>query len=481
MKFLPPSEDSYLSPGDLLLIGGPEIMVEKEGCNYTLDMYEEDYGIEFNELGTKHSEWRLDGRGVSFGFSKMVGLSATLNQKLIPATMLGEKILDKWSSETGDRNPRILNHNLGVEVSHCTGNARRIAVRNILRLRPIALALEERHRGWTETPWGRALWSAAGAIENPDTVTLWDKFKDHREEMRKLVYFALNLLSTTGVQGSNFKVAFLRGGQESSVDLDVGMNNWALVLKETPNTASFATISDTCLLCNVPNHSAASCSVSCGPQKARTTLHSHLAVERRPPESRGWDRVFLKKVDETFQKAAAGSPDIVLLRSPGLTPSLLTGDICVEGLEHRNPDSLWGRKTAVYFQASELSYGGMATARTRPPLASIEPTMNNVTGQIMTAGTTDASNDRSSALGQMDRPSPLDHQSETALNGHIHGRHIPPAYATENDRPIQDDQKREEQVETVLDLRQASPVQRKGGFMRSSMNQLKGNLRRVLD
>ena len=486
MKYLPPSGESYLSPGDLLLISGrvpasSEIMVEKEGCNYTLDMYEEDYGIEFNELGTKHSEWRLDGRGVSFGLSKIVGLSGTLNQKLIPERTLQEKILDKWSSETGDRNPRILNHHLGVEVSHCTGNARRIAVRNILRLGPIALALEERHRGWTETPWGRALWSAAGAIEVPDTVKLWDQFKDHREEMRKLVYFALDLLSTTGLQGSSFNAAFLRGGQESLVDLDVGMNNWALVLKDTPNTASFATVNDICLLCNLPNHSAASCSVSCGPARARTTLHSQLAVERRPPGSRRWDRVFLKKVDETFQKAAGGSPDIVLLRSPGLTPSFLTGDVCVEGLERRDPDSLWGEKIAVYFQASDLSYGGMATARTRPPLTTIEPTMNNVTGQIMTAGTTDASNDRSSALGQMVRPSSLDHQSETALNGHIPERHIPPAYATENDRPIQDDQKREEQVETVLDLRQASPVQRKGGFMRSSMNKLKGNLRRVLD
>lgn len=145
MKFLPPSEDSHLVPDDLLLIGSPgrsEVMWEKIQCEYGLDTYEADYGNEFNEIGTKHSEWRLDSRGGSLGLSKIVGVSVTGSQKLIPETTLKQLILDRWAAKPEDRNPRILNHNLGVEVSHCTGNARRIAVRSILRLGPIALAIE---------------------------------------------------------------------------------------------------------------------------------------------------------------------------------------------------------------------------------------------------------------------------------------------------------------------------------------------------
>lgn len=79
-------------------------------------------------------------------------------------------------------------------------------------------------------------------------MKLWKDFENDRKDMGKLVYLALDLLSTTGVQGSIFRAAFLRDGQESSVDLDVRMNNWALVLKDTPNTASFATIYEICLI-----------------------------------------------------------------------------------------------------------------------------------------------------------------------------------------------------------------------------------------
>ena len=52
---------------------------------------------------------------------------------------------------------------------------------------------------------------------------------------------------------------------------------------------------------------------------------------------------------------------------------------------------------------------------------------------------------------------------------------------TDSDLQIQDDQKQESPVETVLDLRQASPVQKGGGFVRSSMSKLKGNLQGLLD
>lgn len=96
MKFLPPSHSLYLSPDDLLLIGG--IMVEKRDCDYTLNQYEADYGDLLNELGTRESTWRWDTRGALVGFSKIVGVTVTGTQKRIPDTPLKQKILDKWQS-----------------------------------------------------------------------------------------------------------------------------------------------------------------------------------------------------------------------------------------------------------------------------------------------------------------------------------------------------------------------------------------------
>jgi len=363
-KLLPPSEDSYLLPDELLLISGDEhIMVEKPACHYGLDHFEDDYGNLLNELGTKDSAWRWDTRGASFGFSKIVGVSITGTQKRIPDTSLKEKVLDKWQNAPERRNPQVLNQNLGVEVSHCTGNARRVAVRTLLTLKPMTLALERQFPGWRDRPWGGPFWDAVSGHSDAAVEAVWKTFEEHRAQMAQLVCFALDLLSPTGLEESKLSVAFLNNGQESSVSLDVKMNTWALLLKDTPVTASFTIINERCLLCRVPDHSAAGCSSS-GSEEALTTLQSQIAV----PASSGpaWNRVLVKSVGESFRRVDLGSASVVLLAAESALQRipLFTRDTAVEGVELRNRAFRWGEKTAVYIQASAPSHGGMACART---------------------------------------------------------------------------------------------------------------------
>ncbi len=368
-KLLPPSEDSYLLPDDLLLISGDwDIMGEKWTCEYTLNQYEADYGYLLNELDTKDSMWRWDTRGASIGFRNVVGVSRAGIQKRIPDTPLKQKILDKWQNAPERRNPHVLNQHLGVEVSHCTGNARRVAIRTILTLEPMMLALDRQFPHWKATVWGRAFWRAISGREDAAIEEVWKNFEVSRSHMAQLICFALDLLSPTGVDESKFRVAFLNNGQESSLDLEVKMNTWALLLKDTPLTASFAIVNETCLLCRVPNHSATTCSAS-GSEKGLTTLQSQLAVQSssRPD----WQRVFVKPVSERFRKVDLGSTSIVLLTAETNLGrfAFFTRDTVVNGVELRNQTFRWGDKTAVYIQASVLSHGGMSGARTHATLS----------------------------------------------------------------------------------------------------------------
>lgn len=170
MKFFPPSENSCFSPDDLLLIGA--VMTEKENCGYTLEQYEKDYGQDFQELGTRASTWRWDTRGLSFGFSKTFGVTGTGTQKRIPETTLKDKILDKWNHSPDRRNPHNLNQYLGVEVSHCSGNARRIALRTLLTLPPMVETLERQFPNWRKTPWGAAFWDAISGQDDSAVVSV---------------------------------------------------------------------------------------------------------------------------------------------------------------------------------------------------------------------------------------------------------------------------------------------------------------------
>ncbi|KAM7203385.1 hypothetical protein V8F20_003979 [Naviculisporaceae sp. PSN 640] len=394
LKYLPLSESSYLSPDDLLLISGRgDLMVEKENCRYTLDAYEEDYGMDLNELGTRDSAWRWENRGISMGFSRIVGVTVSGTQKRIPETTLKETILNKWLLNPERRNPHVLNQYLGVEVSHCSGNARRIPVRKILTLSPMVHTLESHFPNWRSKPWGGAFWAAVSSNNGRDIESVWRRFEQDREHIGRLVAFALDILGPTGLETSRFSAAFLHGGQEASINLTIQMNTWAEILKDTPSTACFSIINECCLLCNVPDHSSATCSVSSGQEMARTTLQTRFALNFGC-----WDLVKLRSLDKHLRRHDVGSfvVDDVLRVDSKWVPSFilppffqLNQDILAEGIEERNPTSLWGHKTSVYIQASEVSHGGMAVARTRPreSCVPVGPCLDESTAVSLSDGT----------------------------------------------------------------------------------------------
>lgn len=179
---------------------------------------------------------------------------------------------------------------------------------------------------------------------------------EDRSRIGPLVVLALDLLGPTGLDDNQFSLAFLHKGEEGCIRTEVQRNTWAVLLKDTPSTACFSMLSDRCLLCNIPDHSSATCRESSGLDQACTTLQTRISVQ-----TAGWQSLILKPTGKRLEKVDIGSDFPVVLRVDGRLriPSMHR----VEGTEVCKPVAPGGKKPFVYIQASEPSHGGMTVPR----------------------------------------------------------------------------------------------------------------------
>ena len=169
-----PSVEEELGSDDLLLVGG-ELRVNRL-CKYSMSDFLRDWASDTAILGTQQSYWRSDTRTLTLGVSKYLGITVSGTQKLIPQTTRKQHILDKWTSTPARCNPAILRQYLGVEVSHCTGNARRMSLGKLMLSPPLHAVLERRMPAWTKTPWGFSLMQALLGSDDQAIFSCMERF-----------------------------------------------------------------------------------------------------------------------------------------------------------------------------------------------------------------------------------------------------------------------------------------------------------------
>ena len=273
-RILPNYEELLLAEDDLLLIG--EGLRDNSYCKYSISDFSSDNASKLTVLGTNKSIWKLESRNVAIGLSKYVGVTLSGIQKLIPQKTLKEHVLDKWNTKPTRSNPGIFNQHLGVEVSHCTGNARRISLRKLMTSSPIWAVLERQAPDWTRTSWGESLSQALSAEDNEAIFEIWKTHKTERSNIAELLCCVLDLLDRTGwIDSHSFHAAFLFNNDETAFPVDRELNDWTFILKDTYLTSAYVFINDQCLNCEIPNHTNSLCHKSRG----YTVLETEVAAE----------------------------------------------------------------------------------------------------------------------------------------------------------------------------------------------------------
>jgi hypothetical protein len=301
-NILKSSESTLLDSSDLLLIGAG--FRENLECKYTLEDFEEDYDDRIAVIGTTPESWRTESRSLALGFSKMFGVVVTGTQKKIPQTTLKQHILDTWSNKPTRANPGMLNLYVGLEISHCTGNARRVSVKEVLLMKKVQPLLERQHPGWSQTTWGKHFLRALNTTDPQAIFRAWKDCHKDRASIAELVCCVLEVLDTTGYANDRFTAGVFNNNQESAVALDHQANDWTVLLKDSHLMATFAVANEICLECHTPNHSTATCSS----YKSPSVLQTQIAVEKPS----GYDRIKLNPYSEILKKIDSGSAYINL-------------------------------------------------------------------------------------------------------------------------------------------------------------------------
>ncbi|KAL9039692.1 MAG: hypothetical protein Q9180_002375 [Flavoplaca navasiana] len=299
--------DLVLSKDDLLLIGAG--FRENENCRYTMSTFSKECASAMTVLGTKESVWRNDNRTLAVGLSKYFGVTISGTQKLIPQTTLKQHILDKWTTKPSRSNPAILNRHLGVEISHCTGNARRVSIKELMVSKPLWPILQCQSPRWHETPWGIAFNSAMHSPRSEDIVDVWKEYASDRCEMAELVCRVLEILDATGWNEQQvFSSAVLIDNEELAVSVPKDLNTWLVALHDTHLTSAYVITTGICIECEVADQTTS----ICGASQAFTALQTQItaAIPKFPLTNA---KYLLRPSGEWIRRIDCGSSTVVLL------------------------------------------------------------------------------------------------------------------------------------------------------------------------
>ncbi|KAI1377583.1 hypothetical protein F4677DRAFT_41307 [Hypoxylon crocopeplum] len=386
-------EGLTMSLDDRLLIGTE--MSIKHDCTFSLQEYEMNFGDVIRESGPKPSTWRFDGVAVSLQIAapKVITLQIEGQTKRVPQTTVKENAWQKWNSNPERANPGILNNYFGVEISHCTGNARRVPLKQILLMDPIQELLERQIPGWASTSWGKDFMKALQKESNDAVFEFWSKHATERSKVGQLVSSVLDVLNNTGCTESGLQAAFLHENSENVVTLETKDNDWASLLQDSYLTATYAIINRVCLEYKRPDHSIS----ICNDERRHSVLQTEIGIE---PGQELEDRVMIKPQGLVFKKVDTGfqnrGPPHLLVPSAMMSVFRLLQRLAQAKelvTQHRHDPK---RIYQVVLQAARPSFGGMRHPRNRGLLG--EATEN-------TANTLDAHDDltaRQEALSQLE-------------------------------------------------------------------------------
>ncbi|KAK0101072.1 hypothetical protein ONS96_006300 [Cadophora gregata f. sp. sojae] len=369
-------ESALIPKTQKLLIGAnflPALGINPK-CTYSLYDLERDYGLCMSPLGTMAGSWAYDERQVGFTASQYIGISVMGTQKKVPCITQKRSVWNTWTNQPSRANPHVLNLYLGVEISHCTGNARRVKLRDVIAMKQVQSLLERQFPDWKEKDFGLDLRSALLSSSDHAIVDVWLKHHKSRTHMAELVCCVLELLDKTGMSASGFGAALLNGQRELSMPVQTRLNRWVAFLEDSHLTAVYAIVNDACLihkeydpttdciaLCNSENPISGTPKGFTVLQTQLTVPHATITKEKLVLNQRGLLQRISRTHDgvhmatwESSKTREFGSRLGHLLRSK--QPSALSREL-------QDAEELGGEHVQILVKSTTPSHGGLPEKR----------------------------------------------------------------------------------------------------------------------
>lgn len=350
-----------------------------DACSYKLDDLERHYGLQMAPLGTVASSWAFDERQVGFSAAQYVGITVLGTQKKLPCTTQKQAIWNKWTNQPTRANPRLLNSYLGVEISHCTGNARRVKLRDIFTMKPIQALIDRQFPDLLSMEFGMSLQAAFESDRDSAIEDVWVTYHKFREQIAELVCCVFEILGKTGSSAGRFNAAFLNQNRELSMPVDLHLNSWAGFLKDSHLTAVYAIVNGNCLDSGELGYFVATCDSAASKPLSFTVLETQISI---PHAGSSRDKIWLDQRGCLQRDSRMGADERiqVLTWDLGKVSELrgklgrLLGSKQSQSVsrEVQDRDELGGQHVSVLVRSTTPSFGGLSVRRTTPAKRVIE-------------------------------------------------------------------------------------------------------------
>jgi hypothetical protein len=243
-----PENDNTFSIRQPLRIGA---IVAQQSCPLNLEKSRQASEPFMNNLGTEDDYWRLAERQAMLQGGQYIGLQVGHVYNKVKGRPLKMAILDRWRMMPDFR---ILLQPWGLQVSVCTGVARRVPLKDLIE-EPMFSYID----GLCMADWHSIKDDVQMAFkaDSSDFLSWTGSLQGAQKEcLIKVVTFFLELLKDTGLhrEGQHLRILW---PHETSLFYAISLkcdksNLWARVLKDTPSCATFAVVTGTCL--EAPSH-----------------------------------------------------------------------------------------------------------------------------------------------------------------------------------------------------------------------------------
>ncbi|KAF1988769.1 hypothetical protein K402DRAFT_391471 [Aulographum hederae CBS 113979] len=244
-----------------LLIGASTVVEQKTSqlkendmcrsrTQHVLHQLRSDNAVE--ELGTRSSSMYLAEQQVCASVGAYgVQIGGTKVYKRRHGVSLKEAISTAWRNGTGDRNPALLEHFLGVEISFCTAHARRRRLKNVFAGRTVQHYLDSCRHG-EPMPCEKAFDEAIHSTDPRAFRKLYAEHREWRKDLGQLVSWCLDGLSHSGYSEEDgiFRTLWMPRKDERAVRVKFSKSphSWTGLLADTESHAAFGVVTGRCLI-----------------------------------------------------------------------------------------------------------------------------------------------------------------------------------------------------------------------------------------
>jgi len=234
----------FFSRTEIMTVGS---LVVNPNCSHDIRISRQQVCTHLRALGTCRPSWELNERELGIQAGQYFNLTGPVTFSRIPGISLKKVLLDiLWSA---------LERPYGLQISVCTALARRVPLRIALadNLSPYVESNRPYPPRWKEL---RDVHKISDALRTSNFKTWYDDLADDalRASVDEVLRKQTIALGNTGIQsssGSDHLVVAWWSAESSNasihLDLSHEANAWARMLKDTPETATFAYVTEECL------------------------------------------------------------------------------------------------------------------------------------------------------------------------------------------------------------------------------------------